>query len=48
MSMPITNVYLDDELFEFVKENKSKIIQEALRQYKEKTDQALCSDERSR
>ena len=45
--MPITNVYLDDELFEFVKENKSKIIQEALRQYKEKVEQELCSDETS-
>jgi hypothetical protein len=37
--MPIVNIYLSKELFELVKQNKSKIIQEALRQYKEKLDQ---------
>jgi metal-responsive CopG/Arc/MetJ family transcriptional regulator len=29
-------IYLDQELFEFVKKNKSKIIQQALKQYIEK------------
>jgi len=37
--MPVINVYLSKELFELVKQNKSKIIQEALRQYKEKLEQ---------
>lgn len=37
--MPVINIYLSKELFELVKQNKSKIIQEALRQYKEKLEQ---------
>jgi hypothetical protein len=36
--MPVINIYLSKELFELVKLNKSKIIQEALRQYKEKLE----------
>lgn len=34
--MPVINIYLDEELFEFVKEDKSKIVQEALKAYIEK------------
>jgi hypothetical protein len=37
--MPVVNVYLSEELFEFVKKNKSKIIQQALKEYKEKLEQ---------
>jgi len=33
--MPAVNVYLNEELFEYVKKNKSKIVQEALREHKE-------------
>ena len=46
--MPTINVYLPEELFELVKPNKSKIIQEALKQYHQNlkldnipTDEAL-------
>ena len=35
-TMPVINIYLDEELFEFVKKNKSKIIKQALKEYKEK------------
>ena len=34
--MPVINIYLNEELFEFVKQDKSKIIQEALNAYIEK------------
>ena len=37
--MPVINIYLDEELFEFVKKNKSKIIQDALQEHKEKLKQ---------
>jgi len=37
--MPVVNVYLSEELFEYVKKSKSKIIQEALREHKEKHNQ---------
>ena len=46
LDMPVTTIYLDDELFEFIRKNKSKIIQEALRQYKEKIEQGLNFDRR--
>ena len=35
-NMPTINIYLSEELFEYVKNNKSKIIQEALKEFKEK------------
>jgi len=34
--MPVINIYLDKELYEFVKIDKSKIIKQALKEYKEK------------
>ena len=34
--MPSIQIYLDEELFEFVRNDKSKIIQQALKEYKEK------------
>ena len=38
--MPTINIYLPEDLFEYVKKQKSKIVQEALRQHKKKiTDQ---------
>jgi hypothetical protein len=37
--MPVVNVYLSEELFEFVKKNKSKIIQQALKEHKQKQQQ---------
>lgn len=37
--MPSIQIYLDEELFEFVKKDKSKIIQQALKEYKEKQEQ---------
>jgi hypothetical protein len=37
--MPVINIYLDEELFELVKKDKSKIIQQALKEYKEKLQQ---------
>jgi hypothetical protein len=40
--MPVINIYLCEELFEYVKNNKSKIIQEALKEHKEK--RSLQSD----
>ena len=38
-TMPPIQVYLNEELFEFVKKNKSKIVQQALKEYKEKLKQ---------
>ena len=35
-NMPTINIYLPEELFEYVKNHKSKIIQEALKEHKEK------------
>ena len=34
--MPVINIYLDKELYEFVKKDKSKIIKQALQDYIEK------------
>ncbi len=34
--MPVINIYLDEELFEFVRKDKSRIIQQALAELKEK------------
>ena len=34
--MPVINIYLDKELYEFVKIDKSKIIKQALQDYIEK------------
>ena len=34
-TMPVINIYLDEELFELVKKDKSKIIQRALKEYKQ-------------
>ena len=34
--MPVINIYLDKELYEFVKIDKSKIIKQALKDYIEK------------
>ena len=34
--MPSVNIYLNEELFEFIKKDKSKIIQQALHDYIEK------------
>ena len=34
--MPVINIYLDEELYEFVKIDKSKIIKQALKDYIEK------------
>ena len=31
--MPAINIYLPEELFEYVKQDKSKIIQQALKEY---------------
>ena len=33
--MPTIQIYLNQELFDFVKKDKSKIIQQALKEYKE-------------
>ena len=38
-TMPVINIYLSQELWEFVKDDKSKIVQQALREYKEKLQQ---------
>ena len=44
ITMPSIQIYLDEELFEFVKNDKSKIIQQALKEYKEKhADKEDCS-----
>jgi len=37
--MPVVNVYLSEELFEYVKKSKSKIVQQALKEHKEKLQQ---------
>jgi len=37
--MPVINIYLDKELYEFVKKDKSRIIKQALKEYKEKLKQ---------
>lgn len=34
--MPAINIYLPEELFELVKANKSKIIQQALKEYQQR------------
>lgn len=34
--MPPVVIYLNNELYEFIKKNKSKICQQALKEYKEK------------
>ena len=34
--MPVINIYVDEQLFEFVKKDKSKIVQQALKEYIEK------------
>ena len=39
--MPVINIYLDKELYEFVKIDKSKIIKQALKEYKEKLEHNL-------
>jgi hypothetical protein len=42
--MPTIQIYLNQELFDFVKKNKSRIIQQALTEYKEKlTAKKRCS-----
>ena len=33
--MPTIQIYLNQELFDFVKKNKSKIVQQALKEYKQ-------------
>jgi len=38
--MPVVNIYLSEELFEYVKKHKSKIIQEALKQHKQRRARA--------
>ncbi len=38
--MPVINIYLDEELFEFVKNDKSKIIQQALKEYIKRYNEA--------
>jgi hypothetical protein len=42
--MPVINIYLDEELFEFVKNDKSKIIQQALEEFKEKQKHSTPHD----
>jgi hypothetical protein len=42
--MPVINIYLDEELFEFVKTDKSKIIQQALKEFKESHNRSLPPD----
>jgi len=37
-TMPSIQIYLDQKLFEFVKKDKSKIIQQALKQYIEEQE----------
>jgi len=34
--MPVINIYLDEELFEFVKKDKSRIVQQALEEFRDK------------
>jgi len=34
--MPSVNIYLSEDLFEYIKKNKSKIVKEALKEHKEK------------
>ena len=34
--MPTLQIYLNQELFDFVKKEKSKIVQQALKEYKQK------------
>lgn len=42
--MPTIQIYLNQELFDFVKKEKSKIIQQALQEYKHKhADKKSCS-----
>jgi len=42
--MPTIQIYLNQELFDFVKKDKSKIIQQALKEYKQKhLDKTICS-----
>ena len=36
--MPSVQIYLNEELFEFIKANKSKIVQQALQELKEKLE----------
>ena len=36
--MPTIQIYLNQELFDFVKKEKSKIIQQALKEFKEKNN----------
>ena len=38
--MPVINIYLSQELFDFIKKNKSKIVQQALQEYKEKQEKS--------
>jgi DNA-directed RNA polymerase subunit K/omega len=47
--MPVINIYLSQELLEFIKKNKSKIVQQALQEYKEKklSDKKRCSTDYS-
>ena len=33
--MPSVQIYLNEELFEFIKANKSKIVQQALKEFRE-------------
>ena len=37
--MPVINIYLSQELLEFIKDDKSKIVQQALKEYIEKLKQ---------
>ena len=37
--MPPVVIYLNNELYEFIKKDKSKICQQALKEYKEKLQQ---------
>ena len=42
--MPTIQIYLNQELFDFVRKEKSKIIQQALKEYKQKhADKKNCS-----
>jgi hypothetical protein len=42
--MPTIQIYLNQELFDFVKKEKSKIIQQALKEYKGKhVSKKICS-----
>jgi len=37
--MPSVQIYLNEELFEFIKADKSRIVQQALKELKEKQQQ---------